>query len=125
MFGDVLESVSQNMAYDPETELLGELLELLHKEFGDQWMPTGAILKAAENPTLSVFDEADSLKDCLLALMPGKQRLNSRSLGKVLGYRVDRIVGSMRLVCWHDTAKNSKLWRVECVTPETEVKQAA
>ena len=48
-FGDVLESVSQNMAYDPETELLGELLELLHKELGDQWMPTGSVLKAADN----------------------------------------------------------------------------
>lgn len=125
MFGDVLESVSQNMAYDPETELLGELLELWHKELSDQWMPTGAILNAAEKPTSSVSGEADSLQDCLLALMPGRQSLNSRSLGKVLGYRVDRIVGNKRLVCWHDTAKNSKLWRVECVAPETEVKQAA
>lgn len=126
-FGDVLESVSQNMAYDPDTELLGELLELWHREFGDQWLLTGALLKAGRDlafaPTTS--DESESFEDCLSALMPGKLRLNSRSLGKVLAYRVDRIVGNKRLVCKHDTATNSKLWRVECVARETVVTQAA
>lgn len=124
-FGDVLESVSKNMAYDPETELLGDLLECWHKELGDQWQLTGSVLKAASDGALSTFDESDSLLGCLLALMPGKQRLNSRSVGRALSYRVDRIVGNKRLVCSHDSVKNSKLWRVECVANESDVKQAA
>lgn len=107
---DPAEVIKQAVAYDPELELLSHALEAIRAEFGDRWFTSKEMAGA--------LDHNYDLRELVQDLAPGSN-LTARSIGRVLSYRVDRIVSGLQLQS--RMAKNLTQFRV-CMVTEPEQK---
>ncbi len=117
-FEDPMISVVASQAADPEQDVLGEMLRAWRDVFGDVFVSSAEVvekIKASDNRHIaSNSDEAlpaKALSECVGEFNERAKR-SSRSLGKVLKYRVGRIVGGYRLEKSEDAHTKSSLWRV-------------
>ena len=112
-FGDVMESIVAQQAVDPEREALGELLFAWRGVHGDTSITVSALL----NKLNGTFDsKLSQLRDAIVSFLGRELKdINTKSLGKALGYRKDRIVDGLRLE--HGPKQNdAQTWRVRRVS---------
>ncbi|HZK24402.1 MAG TPA: hypothetical protein VFC74_03320, partial [Oscillospiraceae bacterium] len=116
-------ALKEAVATDPELEVLTEALEGIEKLMGDGWFETRELFKKLNNPIYGFSDmradggDGGDLKE-LLQDLTGANDLTSRGLGRVLGYRVDRIAGGRKLV--KRTGGKVNRFKIERVDPEQE-----
>jgi|SRR5690554_3068771 len=95
-YSDPAEALKEAIASDPELEALSEALEGIEHLMGDAWFETRELYKQLDD-MFHDLSTREGLKETLEDLSAGKIT-NSRSLGRVLGYRVGRIAGGRKLV---------------------------
>ena len=105
-FGDVMDLVKDAQASDPEADSLLGLLEALHHRFGAGQFSARDVLDAANGDLYGGISEA-------LSDLAGKPVTSAKGIGKLMKYRVDRIVSGMRLRAW--TIQGTTRYRVEIV----------
>lgn len=114
-FGDVMEQIIVNQAVDPEQESLGRLLEAWHNIFGDEWQLTSKVIDVYRNVSIKNAEcaslDEDTFVEAINDFSNSKEQLTTKSLGKLLKYRKDRIVDGMRLEQLQ-AGKNASRWRV-------------
>jgi len=114
-FGDVMEQIRLNQSNDPEQEVLGKLLHALRSTFGDNSFSATDVLTNAK--TLFSGDGSDpasaALSEALEEFKFGRAELNSKSLGRSLSHRKDRIVDGLYLDKSGEI-KGTTLWHVRC-----------
>lgn len=92
---------------DPEQEILGDLLRAIHKEYGSEWFEASQ-LAAVSTPEYGNGNV--QLYEILSEIAGG--RFNSRSIGKVLRFRRDRIVDGLKLSSFKGSKKHANKFRV-------------
>lgn len=122
-FGDVMEKITLNQAADPEHEAMLTILTLWWNKYGDNSITASELLKyitlqyKLEELNVSAYsDDARAMSDAFEDLSPGSKR-STITLGRILGYRKDRIVGGMRLVQCGSRNKTA-LWKVESIAED-------
>ena len=113
-FSDPMESVINAQVNDPEQETLGEFLEAFVALFGGSAVTSSEILnriKVSESAFSTSSEQIRSLRDCLNDFNP-RATESARSLGKVLKYRLGRVVRGMRLETALDTQTKTNRWKV-------------
>ena len=126
-YEDPLNAISEAVATDPELEVLNEALEGIEKLMGNEWFETRELLKSLDSPEkspngkqhaidLEGFLELGAEVKEMLEDITGVNKLSSRGLGRVLGYRVDRIAGGLKLE--KRTGGRVVSFRVVTVDPE-------
>ena len=115
-FGDVMEQIQLNQAGDPEQESLGTLLNALWLNFEGSTFSAADALTKIKSSGLGgdPFSAREQLSHALDEFKPRGSDLTARSLGRVLAFRKDRIVGGLSLKKTGD-AKNTIQWRVRRV----------
>ncbi|MBQ0754231.1 MAG: hypothetical protein KBT87_02150 [Gammaproteobacteria bacterium] len=123
-YQDPADAIKNAVATDPEKELLAEVLDGIAHVIGvGEWFDTRQLYR--ELTTCSNLGGADKqatkreLVEVLTELL-GKE-LNSKGLGRALGYRVDRIVDGWRLV--KRTHNKRTRFKLDVVYPE-QIKSA-
>lgn len=109
-YSDPMEAVEAAQATDPEQEVLSDLLEAAHGEFGGEPF-TAKELLAKSYPEYNGSGFADDSSTPLfeaLTELCSNTKLTARSIGKQLAYRKDRIVGGKRLVEAGEVAKTKR-----------------
>ena len=111
-FGDVMESIVSQQAVDPDREALGELLCAWHEALGDNAVTVPTLLTKLNSPIDATLAK---LREAVTSLFGREIKdINTKSLGKALGYRKDRIVDGRRLE--HGPKQNDvQTWRVRRV----------
>lgn len=117
-FSDPMDVVTIAQTKDPEQESMHELMGALYKTFGSEPVTSRAVLDAYNH---SVFeDHAESeqnLHDAINEFSQGNRVTSVKSLGRILSYRTDRIVGGYVLrKVGHKNNKKGISWRVEQVS---------
>ena len=111
-FADPMGAVVKAQAADPEQAVLGAFLAAFHEEFGGDWVTAVNLIDACRiSPS--------PLKSALADLNGGREPSSPQSVGRILGYRRDRIVDGFRLEAIDDRRAGSKLWRVVIVDVDT------
>lgn len=115
-FGDVMERVRINQVSDPEHEALGALLHALQVNFDNSSFTAADVCKKAKSTDFSNLEEDQisvevQLHDALEGLNTGRGDLTSKSLGRILMYRKDRIVDGLSVEKEGDV-KGTSQWRV-------------
>lgn len=119
-FGDVMEQIQENQASDPEQESLGALLTAWQGLFKNKWIKSKEVsdvykraVKSGYPPSAySVTDCEKALADALDDYRVGAKELNPKSIGKILKFRKDRIVGGLRI---EYTPSDKGAWRVQAL----------
>lgn len=94
-FGDVMESIVSQQAVDPDREALGDLLCAWHEALGDNAVTVPTLLTKLNSPIDATLAK---LREAVTSLFGREIKdINTKSLGKALGYRKDRIVDGRRL----------------------------
>jgi hypothetical protein len=118
-FGDVMDQVMENQASDPEQESLGSLLTAWYGLYKGDWVKSSEVsviykshtkydsLSSDDNNPIVVNEKA--LTDALDDLKVGNKELKPKSIGKLLKYRKDRIVGGLKL----EYSQVKEAWRVQ------------
>jgi len=115
-FPDVMEIINRSQESDPEQELLYNLLDALHKMFGqkpfsareimDRFRATFQYDKSCVGDARECFNELSYKKD-----------LSSRTVGKILSHRKGRIANGFKLVEGpKDTSNKVSRWRVDKIS---------
>ena len=98
-YGDPAQALKDAIAIDPEAEALGEVLEGIEAVMGESWFYTKELYRRVTGG--GGFDsyahpENEELNDALMD-MNGGRPLTVKGLGRILSYRVDRIVDGRKL----------------------------
>jgi len=109
-FGDVMDIVVAMQAADPEQEALSHLLQAWHGEFGSRLVTTSEILTRATSNTFN----ASPLREALEEFVVGG-KLTTKSVGRLLKYRVGRICSGKRLEDGGLDRAGVRLWRVSVI----------
>lgn len=99
--------INEAVKQDPEQEILGDLLRAIHKEYGSEWFEASQ-LAAVSTPEYGNGNV--QLYEILSEITGG--RFNSRSVGKVLAFRRDRIVDGLKLLSFKCSKKHAAKFRV-------------
>ena len=98
-YTDVMEYIKEAYANDPDAVEVSSLFHAIHQQFGDKQFTAQELLNAAYTTTMQDRGEynhgndlADSLRD-----ITGRHELTSKSIGRVLNNRKDRIAGGFKL----------------------------
>jgi len=112
-FGDVLDSIVAQQAVDPDREVLGELLFAWRAVLGETAISVSALLTKLHGPYDS---KLTPLREAVTSFFGRELKdINTKSLGKALGYRKDRIVDGLRLE--HGPKQNdTQTWRVRKIS---------
>lgn len=114
-FGDVMDVIQANQEQDPEQESLSQLLDAWHLNFGCAHKSTNEISEVINSAwNCGGISTAGQLRDAIVDIY-GKGVPTTKSLGRLLGYRVGRVVGGKRLKCISDSHSKQKRWSVEQV----------
>ena len=108
-FSDPMDAVTEAQASDPEQEALLEMMVAWQALLGDVYITAAGALKASND---SFSDAAARLKEAFIDLNSGRDVSTAKALGRVLGFRLGRIVGGLHLQVKKDTSANVKMWRV-------------
>lgn len=119
-FGDPMDAVTLAQDADPEQEALGRLLLAWKDVFKDKAVLVRELLdlyhdaaRAARGvPTVVVSDRERELAEALSEYKPPRGELTAKTLGRVLMYRKERLVGGLRLEAVGKDRKASTYWRV-------------
>ena len=111
-FGDVMDQVQANQASDPEQEALGALLQAWYIVFDEERVTVSEVLQTCQKNTCV---DSRALENALKELFNGRGELSAKSLGRILKYRKDRIVGGFRLEQSGDI-NGSSLWRIRRIS---------
>ena len=109
-FTDPMNAVIEAHATDPEHEALSELFQAWRQKFGSEYIAAGEIYRIAKSDFPN--DETNSIAEALIELSNGNAVTSAKSVGRILRYRLDRIVNGLRLEARDDKRKGSKVWRV-------------
>jgi hypothetical protein len=112
VFLDPMEAVTEAQSSDPEQETLLELLISWQGLFNENYVTSVAVLDRVKGTFGDSSGYAKRLEEVLIDLNGGRDVSTARGLGRLLGYRRDRVVGGKRLEAKTDTSKNTKRWRV-------------
>jgi hypothetical protein len=112
-FGDVMDSIVSQQAVDPEREALSELLCAWRGVHGDNAITVSALLSKLNSYSDSKMAR---LREAVTSFFGREIKdITTKSLGKALGYRKDRIVDGLRLE--HGPKQNdAQTWRVRKVS---------
>ena len=111
-FADVMEQIQANQHSDPEQESLGLLLKSWYLVFEEKRVTVNEVLQACQQNTC---DASNMLMNAIRELFNGRGDLNAKSIGKILKYRKDRIVGGFRLEQAGET-NGTSLWRIKLMS---------
>jgi hypothetical protein len=112
MFGDVMDVIQTNQSTDPEQEALSSFLLCWEEEFGSQSITVSDLLS---NSDFNLVSHRKKLIVALEALTnTNRNQLSSKSVGKYLAYRKDRIAGG-RCLRKGPKVHDTQTWRVEVV----------
>jgi hypothetical protein len=113
-FGDVMEQIQLNQANDPEQESLGALLQAIWLAFEGRSFSASDVLEKGRYDGLggNHFSAKDQLSNALDEYKPRGGDLSAKSLGKVLKFRKDRIVGGLSLKFLGES-KGTGQWRLQ------------
>ena len=95
---------------DPEQETLGDMLRAFREAFGGSSVSSAEIIRRLNNFENQSGPERD-LREAFNEFSP-RATESAKSLGRVLKYRVGRIVGGLRLEKVQDKHTNTSRWRV-------------
>lgn len=109
-FGDPMDAVVEAQTSDPEQEAFGDFLAVWRELFKGDWVSASDVFKEASSQFGD--DRSSRLLEVLYDLKGGRQRLSSKGVGRLLAYRLGRIVHGLRLEARKDKSSGSKLWRV-------------
>lgn len=124
-YEDPAEALKEAIANDPELETLALALENIKSLMGEKWFETGELYNRLERPSLTLLADQgkpQELKE-LLEDLTGSNKLTTRGLGRVLGYRVDRIANGLKLE--KRTGARVAKFRVVSVAEDQQVQQIA
>ncbi|WP_417579042.1 hypothetical protein [Nitrincola sp.] len=110
-YEDPMNAVDQNQQSDPEQEALYDVLAEIQKVFGTDAFTTKELHRRAygDRNLVGAADLQEALEDLV-----GGHNLNTRSLGKVLPFRADRLVRGLALVAApEDKHTKLKRWRIK------------
>jgi hypothetical protein len=106
-YPDPMGSISEAVSADPELQTLGELLTSWHEVYGETHVSASQVV----NDINADFDaKMITIQECLTDLT-GQTSLSSKSLGRVLAYRMGRIANG-HVLERVQAANKSFLWRV-------------
>ena len=112
-FGDVMDQIHLNQENDPDQESHGALLNALWLNFEGSLFIAADVLKKAHFSGYGddQFSATEQLSDALDEYKPRVGELTAKSLGRVLKFRKDRIVGGL---CLEQARlfQNTIQWRV-------------
>jgi len=112
-FADPMQAVARALDHDPDLELYVELIEALWEKFGADTFTSSEIHKEVQGePNRIASGEAHRIWEALMAISESATR-SAASIGKVLGYRKDRIAGRHVLRMKKDGHSKKSLWRIE------------
>lgn len=115
-YTDPKESINTGIAHDPEQEVLCSLLRELKAKFGDGWFTAKQVHDAVNGSIgLGDFDHHNSdLKDVVDDMLStgGNARLSTRGIGRLLGFRRDRIADGLKLAS-SQQGKKAAVYRIE------------
>ncbi len=107
---DPAEALKQAVATDPEAETLRGVLNGIQALMGDRWFEARELHKSI-NANTGGAELGELLQD-----LTGTHQLTSRGLGRILGYRVGRIVGNLKI----EKIDGGRVIRWRVVTVEAE-----
>jgi hypothetical protein len=90
-------------------------LQAWQTRFGDNFVSAReivAVCKEAEGESIYVTPEARDLHECLIEMGGARAVQSTRSLGRILAFRRDRVVAGLRLQKTIDTHAKAARWRV-------------
>jgi hypothetical protein len=111
-FTDPMQAVTEAQSSDPELEIWKEVLLSLQEVFGESFFTTSGVLETLKKSIGDNFEKTSRLCEALVDLNRGRNVASSTSLGRLLGYRRDRIVAGLQLQVRDDLTKKIKQWRV-------------
>jgi hypothetical protein len=112
-FGDVMEVVTIAQSVDPEQEALQHLLDAWVRAFGiGKVVTTADVMQKATSSDFGI----NPLRESLEEFTQGK--MTTRSVGKLLRYRVGRIVGGKRLKDHGASRDGVRRWAVDSTEPK-------
>ncbi|MEW6489812.1 MAG: hypothetical protein AB1578_18125, partial [Thermodesulfobacteriota bacterium] len=119
-FGDPMDAVTLAQDADPEQEALGRLLLAWKDVFADRPILVRELLDVYHDAarasrgvtTVVVTDRERELAEALGEFKPPRGELTTKTLGRVLMYRKERLVGGLRLESAGKDRKDSTYWRV-------------
>lgn len=114
-YTDPKQSIDDGLAQDPEQEMLYSLLHELQARFGDTWFTAKDVFNAMTGAdfTIGSSDLADAIRD--ITGTNSNQNPTSKSIGRVLTFRRDRIANGLKLT-HQQQGKKAALYRIEHVT---------
>lgn len=111
-YADPAEALKQAVATDPEAETLRGVLNGIQALMGGRWFEARELHKSINANTGGAGAELGEL----LQDLTGTHQLTSRGLGRILGYRVGRIVGNLKI----EKIDGGRVIRWRVVTVEAE-----
>jgi hypothetical protein len=115
-FGDPAATLSANAKADPETEATDTLLTALHDIFGESVFTAKDVMQAISRADSGFCAAADQELAQAVRDIVGRRDVTSKSVGRVIQFRRDRIVGGLRLN-EYPPVKKTRRW---CVVKAAE-----
>lgn len=116
-FADPMDAIIAAQSADPEQETLGEMLQSWLDIFGENSVTSAEVVKRLRDygDSFGSLDEPqERLRDSINEFSD-RATVSPKSLGRVLKYRVGRIVGGLRLEMIQDKHSNTNRWQVVIV----------
>lgn len=105
-FGDVMDAVELNQLADPEQQALADLLRALKGEFGVKTFQASDVVQR-----IGSVGAPRALQDAIEQFLPPQGRLTTKTVGRLLKYRMGRVCDGLRLVSVSAT-RDGRVWRV-------------
>ena len=113
-FADPMDAVITAQLMDPEQESLGDMLRAWRHVFGEMTVSSAEIIRRLkENAGFAVIPTGpeQDLQDALNGFS-SRATDSAKSLGRILKYRVGRIIRGLKLEKVKDNRTNTNNWRV-------------
>ena len=110
---DPIKAVDRALEFDPTFEVNFGLLSALKEQFGTEPFTSADVFKLVRNQNdMRTHGTERKIWEALMAISENSTR-TAQAIGKVLGYRKDRIAGGLVLRKTLDTHTKQSVWRVE------------
>lgn len=109
-YADVMKAVDAAQGADPEQDSLHELLAAIHAVFNSQAFTAKELMQSIND---GFRNDLEPLREALADVAGGETPRTAKSLGRVLRFRLDRLVRGLVLRKAGTDAGNVQRWRVE------------